>query len=170
MRNAATGDAIQKYGSAEEKEAWKQIKRIVLGNEPTRTGGAAENDGDTLRVDLTKMGRGGDPKTAPDPNFVFFMLVHEIFHGTKSDRAAQAAARRMQGGRLQQGERKIGTPEWSAEVRHDKRVYDFLVKTGLLGSPPPPIQRIAPYYYEHLKNPRVQVHTFPVPGYDRPLN
>ena len=169
-RIAAVGDAIQKHGTAEQKEAWKQLKRIILDDNPASMSGVAQNEGDTLRVDLSRMGAGANTKKAPDPNFVMFMLVHEIFHSAKSDRAAQAAARKMQGGQAQKQVPKIGTPQWSAEVRLDKRVYDFLVTTGLLGNPPPPIQTIAPYYYEHLKNPQVPVHLFPgVPGYDQPL-
>jgi hypothetical protein len=170
-RIAAIGDAIQKHGTAEQKEAWKQLKKIILEDNPASMRGVAQNEGDTLRVDLSRMGAGANPKKAPDPNFVMFMLVHEIFHSAKSDRAAQAAARKMQGGEVQNKVPKIGTPQWSAEVRLDKRVYEFLVMTGLLGEPPPPIQVIAPYYYEHLKNPQVPVHVFPgVPGYDQPLN
>jgi hypothetical protein len=171
-RIATIGKAIQDFGSAEEKEAWRQIKKIVLEDNPASEAGVAQNEGETFRVDLSKLGQGGDPRNAPDPNFVIFMLAHEIFHGTKSDRAAQEAALKLQDGKRQEGRPPaIGTPQWSAEVRHDKRVYDFLVRTGLLGNPPPPIERIAPYYWEHLKNPKVRVHVFPgVPGYDRPLD
>ena len=172
----AIGDAIQRYGTPEQREAWRRIKRLVLQNTPLSEGGPAQNEGETFRVDLNMMGAPADPKhpqaapLPPDPNFVMFMLAHEIFHGTASDRAAEREAVAMQGGKRQTGPRQIGTPEWSAEVRHDKIVYDFLVRTGLLGSPPPPIERIAPYYYEHLQNPRVPVHRFRTPGYDEPID
>jgi hypothetical protein len=108
------------------------------------------------------------------------MLAHELFHSAKSDRAAQVAAKKMQAvekkikSMEQDGDQgKVpdrGSPQWSAEVRLDKQVYDFLVQSGLLGPNPPPIQTIAPYYADHLAHPEVPVHSFPVPGYDKPLD
>jgi hypothetical protein len=174
-RIAVIGEAIQKYGTPEQKEAWKRIKRIVLEDNPQSLGGVAQNEVDRFRVDLSLMGATIDPKNPqlppkpPDPRVVLFMLAHEIFHSTKSNLHVRLLAEKMKGNDAVNKVPTMGTPRWSAEVRHDKIVYDFLVKTGLLGSPPPPIQVVAPYYAQHLENPDVPVHAFPVPGYNGPI-
>jgi hypothetical protein len=165
-RIVRVGQAIEKYGTPDQKKAWAAIKRIVLNDAQLATGGAAENDNDILRLDLSRMGTGSDPR-ALDTRFVFFALVHEIFHSSDSSRKAAAHAISLQGGSSTRSN-DIGSPQWSFEVRHDKQVYDFLIKSGLI-DPSTPIQKVAPYYAEHLKNPQVPVLEFPVPGYDGPL-
>jgi hypothetical protein len=165
-RIVRVGQAIEQFGTPEQKKAWAAIKRIVVNDARLVTGGAAENDNDILRIDLSRMGAGSDPRKL-DPRFVFFALVHEIFHSSPSSRKAAALAITMQG-RSSTRSNEMGSPQWCFEVRHDKQVYDFLIKSGLI-DPSTPIERVAPYYAEHLKNPNIPVLGFPVPGYNEPL-
>ncbi len=171
---APVGAAIQKHGTPEQRAAWRLISKFSLQPTRVRTGAAADYAGGVFSVDLNQVGARLDPNDPrrvmpPDPNYVNFMIVHEVFHATASNQDAMREAYERQGRRWQRGAPTIGSAQWSVEVRHDKMVYDFLVEAGLLPVPPPPIERIAPYYAEHLANPRVPVHTFRVPGYDGPL-